>query len=278
MRRRLVIGLSLLFVLLLLVNPRPFAQVAYRAVRETAGWLPVRMDQGWQQIEGERVRLFYRESDQPVASGVLLDLEQSWSELAERNVSLAFPERLVAFLYPSQASLAEALGESGSQTLGAYQMGKLHLLSPLAWLPRMEPAAALREYRASGPVVHELVHLGLDYLVAGNTPLWFSEGMAQYWELELNGYLWNEEGVDWRSTHVPLHKLDSAFGSSQEYAAYRQSLDVLQFLYREYGHDRVNGIVLELTRGRSFQQALLSSLGVGEEELEAAWRASLWPQ
>jgi len=277
MRRRLVIGVLMLLVFLLLLNPRPFTQVAYRAVRETAGWLPVRASQGWRKIEGERVRLFYQESDGPVASGVILDLEGALSELVTRNSVLAWPETLVVYLYPSQAALGVALGQSGSQTLGAYHMGKLHLLSPLAWLPGMEPEAALTEYRQTGPVVHELVHLGLDYLVAGNTPLWFSEGLAQYWELELNGYVWQEVGVDWQSRLFSLAEMEVAFGSADDYAAYRQSLDLVQFLYRRYGSDQVNGIVLELRRGRSFQQALRSRLGVSVAELETAWWDSLLP-
>lgn len=277
MRKRLIIGLSLLLVLLLLLNPRPFARMAYRAVRETAGWLPVRTDQGWRRIEGERVRLFYQESDGPVASGVLLDLEGARSELAVRDLTLAWPETLVVYLYPSQTALGEALGQSGSQTLGAYQMGKLHLLSPLAWLPGLEPEAALAEYRQTGPVVHELVHLGLDYLVAGNTPLWFSEGLAQYWELELNGYIWHEVGIDWRSRIFSLREMESAFGSADDYAAYRQSLDLVQFLYSRYGYDQVSGIVLELARGRSFQQAVRSRLGVSVAELESAWCDSILP-
>ncbi len=274
MRRRWLIGLSLLLVFLLL-NPRPLAQMAYRAVRETAGWLPIRLDQRWKQLEGERFRLFYQESDEPVASGVLLDLEEARSELAARSVSLAFPGRQVAFLYPSQAALAGALGQSGSQTLGAYHLGKLHLLSPLAWLPGVEPQAALIEYRSTGPVVHELVHLGLDYSVAGNTPLWFSEGLAQYWELELNGYLWHESGIDWQSEPFALDGIDSAFGSGREYVAYRQSLDIVQYLYGHYGYDQVNEIVLELTRGQGFYQALKSSIGVSVDQLEYAWRAAL---
>lgn len=277
MRSKWLIGCSLLVVLALLLAPPPVAQVAYRAVRATASWMPVSGEQQWLQIEGEKIRLYYQASDQPVAVGVLEDLEESWEQLAAANLTTAAPATLVAFLHPSHVALQAALGQRGSLTLGAYQVGRLHLLSPLAWLPGLSPAAALQEYRSSGPAVHELVHLGLDYLVAGNTPLWFSEGLAQYWELELNGYLWQEPGIDWLAGVVASDRVDALFGSEHEYVAYRQSLQMVQYLYNQYGPENVHEIVVELALGRSFQRALQSVAGIDTVEFERGWLASLVP-
>lgn len=274
MRKRLLTLLLFLPLLFVLANPQPVTQTAYRAVRATARVLPVSGDQGWMQIEGEQFRLHYQATDQSVAEAVLTDLESSWRRLGA-SWSAGVPEGVDVFLYPAQQDLQDALGGGGAPTLGAYRLGRLYLLSPLAWLPGLSPADAATAHQKTGPIAHELVHLGLDYRVAGNTPLWFSEGMAQYWEWQLKGYYWEEPGVDWVSQVVPLPDLESAFGTTSEYAAYRQALSVVHYLYNEYGNDNVEQIMIELSLGRSFDQAALNALGMDLVQLDATWSASL---
>jgi hypothetical protein len=267
--------LASLLVILFVRYPRDIMQIGYRIMYATAQSVPVFATENWVMVEEGHFRLYYQPADQAVVADVADDLEASLLALRGNWDYGSSRRPIVVFLYPSQKEMADALAGAEGLALGAYRLGRLYLLSPLAWQPQLSAQAATAFYAEQGPVVHELVHLLLDQLVAGNTPLWFSEGLAQYWELQIKGYLWCEQGMDWRSHTVPLEQLDQRLQSGDAYAAYRQSLSLVAHLYDAYGDSAVEQIVVELSRGRTMEQAMILSIGVDRKSFETEWRATL---
>ncbi len=275
-QRWLLLILVIFLATVLVSNPGRAMQFAYRIVHDVSLAVPVFANGQWVIEESSNFRLYYSDSDQEVAAGVLADLENSLEALAR-----SWPDRsrpaIAVFLYPSWPEMQGALGEDENPTLGAYRLGRLHLLSPLAWQPQLSSETAVAFYVEQGPVVHELVHFLLDREVAGNVPLWFSEGLAQYWEREIKGYLWMEPGADWRERAVAFSELDRQFNSGSGYFAYRQSLAMVEYLYDLYGDSAVEQIVIELSKGRAMEQAVNRVLGVDLVSFEAGWRMTYLP-
>lgn len=257
-----------------LTSWQPVKQQVYIAVRATSRSIPVWSGQGWSCAESEHFVIYFQPTDTLAVAGVIDDLEYSLGQARDsfgRNV----PSRIPVMIQPSMTALQIALGDPRSPTLGAYYLGRLQLLSPLAWQPNLAPEEAVAYYRQNGPVAHELAHLLLDYQVSGNTPQWFSEGMAQYFEWRIKGYTWEETAVDWQENVVPITQLDADFGRMPEYAAYRESLSVVQFLYTSYGADAVERVVTTLGQGQPFAVAVRSSLGLDVQQVSGLWLASL---
>lgn len=261
--------LLLMFVLVWLVAPlRP----AYRTVRTIGRSLP--LQQTGSVMYSDNFKLLY-DGEVEEAQAVLILLESGLNDL-QAWLPDHTPKPIVVRLHQSQASLQQALGSGDyAPTLGAYYLGKLELLAPQAWRPDLLRADALAYYAAEGPVVHELTHLLLDYQALGQYPVWFSEGLAQYWEMRLRGYVWQEGGSMWREAPHSLADLTGSFSSLPEGVAYQESFSLVQFLYEEVGDSGMSDLLLGLRQGQQFGNALRAVYGNSLATMEDEWRAWL---
>ncbi len=106
--------------------------------------------------------------------------------------------------------------------LGYYQAGVVWLLDPRDFLPRTGGAAL---YWKRGPVVHELTHQADAIVSGGEVPRWFDEGLAQYEDWRLTGYVWTQPGDGFTRTTYTWGQLSDGFGALPNQAlAYRQAL------------------------------------------------------
>jgi hypothetical protein len=232
------------------------------------------MKDGWLETASEHFDIYYQPNDRAAVESVLEDLEQSLDAVGPLFTK-DLPIAAAVVLEPSMAALQEAIGPTASPSLGAYYLGRLELISPLAWQPDLDVDSAVSYYAKNGPVTHELTHLLLDYQVNGNSPVWFTEGMAQYWEWQVKGYIWDDLGNSWRQYAVPVDQLEEQFGSMPENAAYREALSVVQFLYEHYGNNSVQAIVQGLADGGSFDGVLREVLGLDLAQLSKLWISQL---
>lgn len=259
-------------VLGLLAGQRQLHQQLYAVVRSAGQAVPVWAAQSWSQVDSPNFAVHYQASEAAIARELTGELEAALAEL-QVATGMRLPVRLPVWLEPSMSALQQALNDPNTESLGAYYLGRVYLLSPLAWRPDQSVPA----YRDQGVIVHELVHALLDYQVNGNTPVWFTEGMAQYWEWQLRGDIWQEQGVDWRAQAVSLDRLTDSFNRVPEYVAYRQSLSLVQWLYDRYGPAGVTRLIDRLATGAEFTRAAQDSLGISWGELEQCWLQTTAP-
>jgi hypothetical protein len=265
-------ALLVLFVVVLIAMQVAPNRLAYRAVRAVGRVLPA------EQIEGiycsENFQLLLTEDEPVLAQAMLGQLERG---LADLRVWLPdqSPKPIVVRLHGSQESLQQVLGGHYAPTVGAYYLGRLELLAPEAWRSGLGQEEALAYYEAEGPVVHELTHLLLDYQAVGKYPIWFSEGLAQYWEMRLRGYVWQEGGTDWRKQPHSLADIDRNFTVLPEAIAYQEALSLVQFMYTKIGEEGMQNLILDLGQGKQFLTALQEALGLTLTSMEYEWQAWL---
>lgn len=264
-------GIDLLLIITLitvLVMPwRP----GYRVVRTLSRWRP--LGEG-EVLRSENFELLYT-NDREEAQFVLELLEQGLVDL-QAWLSDRTPKPIRVRLHESQQSLQVALGAGDyAPTLGAYYLGRLELLGSQAWQPHLNRDDALTHYSLLGPVVHELAHLLLDYQAVAAYPVWFSEGMAQYWEMRLRGYVWQEGGDDWRQQPHSLRQLSREFSALPENVVYQESLSLVRFLYEQLGDGGRARFLQLMEQGQPFFSALEAVYGAPLLVLEADWKAWL---
>ena len=129
-------------------------------------------------------------------------------------------------------------------------------------------------------IQHELVHVFmhtkvnrvlLDHRVAQDRlpPLWFSEGLAEYWSTDwdaqaemvlrdavLSDYL------------VPLSDIESIYGS---FLMYKEGQSFLQFAAQTYGEDKILLILENFWKSSSFREVMKLTFGKDYKEIDQEW-------
>jgi hypothetical protein len=223
-------------------------------------------------LEGQHFVVRYLPEDAEVAPLVLETAEAAY-EPVTRDLGYEPTGRATVVIYPDREELLRSFGRSGSDpALGVYWSGVIRVLSPRAMTDSADPREQAAVFRERGPMVHELTHLILDYRVGGNYPHWFSEGLAQYEEYRLMGYLWIEPES---SLDQPLYSLDDLQGDfvtlPNQALAYRQAFLLTEFLVQTRGQAVLSTLIESLSEGSSFGRAVQAATGLDLAELEVAW-------
>ncbi len=131
---------------------------------------------------------------------------------------------------------------------------------------------------------HELIHVfthskvnrnfkNRGKLSAHELPLWFTEGLAEYWsegwdsEAEmfirdgvLNGYL------------VPLSEMYRIYGS---FLMYKEGQAIIKYIAENYGEEKILQLIENMWKNQDFSQVMKLTLGVDYEEFDKEWLYSL---
>ncbi|MEG8947428.1 hypothetical protein [Rosettibacter firmus] len=103
-------------------------------------------------------------------------------------------------------------------------------------------------------------------------PLWFVEGLAEYWSYE-----WDTQAEmvmrDFvlNNYFVPLHELDAASG----YLIYKEGQNFLEFVSKNYGEEKIIQLLDNFWRFNSFKDNLEFTLGESIQEIGNKWYYSL---
>lgn len=205
---------------------------------------------------------------------VVQNLFEEATKLLSEAFNICETESLVVFLHKDRIEFADAVPFARRQytsSVGVYQLGTIHLLSPRSWLSNYSEEQQLQAFQQKGPVLHELTHWYVDLITRGNCPLWLHEGIAQYTEEKHLGFEWGWdaiEGVDFYSLQV----LNSNFADlEQQRLAYYQALSLVQYLVELQGWNDVVQTLRLLGKGHSLDTALSRVYGFSLPMLEKLW-------
>lgn len=165
------------------------------------------------------------------------------------------PEILV---YPNSLALARHFGWDRDQaSIGVYWGGSIHILSPSVWMESSD----VEEFYCEGPMVHEMVHWMVDEMSGGNYARWFTEGMAQYLEKQMNGFSFPRPFDGQEFPHLMrLSELEQSFDGEKQDLAYWQALYTIEYIVSRYGEESLHTILAELASGQKMPQALTKVL------------------
>lgn len=280
-RRRLAPLVALLAALVFLL---PFPAVRAAAVtgasslQRTAGRLAVESRlASWPELRGPGFSLRYPPAlaaQAPVGAAAIA----RFAPEVLHDYGLTSAEAPVSAVLVSASEMRRFVGGPlGDPPLGAYYEGVVWLLAPETFLPAGPGLAAA--YAQEGPVAHELTHLADAVASGGRTPAWLDEGLAQYEDWRLTGYVWASAGFS-AGTYT-WAQLNGSFYTLPDVAlAYRQALAATAALCRT-GPGTCLGILHALRAGEPLAAALRRAVGpaaVAQLEAGADWAPGTAPE
>jgi hypothetical protein len=151
---------------------------------------------------------------------------------------------------PNKFELGKIVGTKyESPPMGVYRNGVIHVLSPTQWISGKSDSETEAVFTHDGPIAHELVHLAVDKATEGNYPIWFTEGIALYFENKYTGYEWQP---DVNADDISYQKLNTDFYSISDAKAYRKSFEIIDAFVYVNGEDALMNILEKLSTGKRF--------------------------
>ena len=214
----------------------------------------------WEQLQTEHFVIKYLPVD---AEGIKLVAETS--EKAYTLVSDSLGQQpadrpTTILVYPDNKSLAASFGwDKNEKALGVYWGGTIRILSPRAWLSDL---GQQEQFTREGPMVHEFTHLMVDEMTRGNYNRWWTEGVAQYTERKITGFVFaNPFTGGQKFNYYTLENMEKNFDRLDQAVAYWESLKAVDFIANRYGEDKIYLILRYQGNGDSMSKAIEEALG-----------------
>jgi hypothetical protein len=226
----------------------------------------------WNTLEKDGVEVRWY-SGPAVFGRQLLGIASSSLRRLELEMGIDPPDEVFITVYPSFEEVKDAIFFTPDWTGGAAftEHGGVIIGVPendLAWAAEVIP--------------HELAHLvvgGLVFNCKGvSLPTWLGEGLAVVAEGPLQEAEVETVMQALEKGSLPrLKSLESGFSAYSEAArlAYAQSSVMVDFLYREYGEEKMGELLKAVQAGSRIDPALVQVYGLDTAGLDAAWRRSL---
>jgi len=226
----------------------------------------------WRTLQGSHVEIFYYPEEEPLARLALVLAEQSYDDLKgkfQHDVSRRVPMIVFASHHHfEQNNVSSFHVPEGVQGFTEYMKGRVVL-------PFTGSYAEFRHV-----IHHEMVHVfqfsmmdevykkhrRSSYLVP---PLWFSEGLAEYWSTE-----WDAQGTMVLSDMVlesQLPAIGDLWRYNGTFTIYKLGQSLCQFIGENYGQDALRRLYTDLYKEDRFEKLLGRVTGVSTRRLSDDW-------
>ncbi|MCE5286055.1 MAG: collagenase [Pelosinus sp.] len=268
----LIVGLALLLYVAAVFNGLPLRPQMwlYPLVRKAAQSKLDYQTRTMPALETEHFRIKYTPADAESVPMVAEASEQAYQSVTAL-MGYRPQDKIIIVIQPSREELRRVFGWTGTETaMGVYWGGSIQLLSPRLWMTGKTTA----DFVQSGPMVHEFTHLVLDYMTNGNYSRWFTEGLAQYMEYQVNGYEWRQASNMLNQELYSMPELEGNFdGLQNQSLAYRESFMAVRYIAEVYGNDKLQQVIVDLTKGQSVAKAIQTATGLTYADFVLRWPA-----
>lgn len=231
----------------------------------------------WRVIETEHFLVHYYPEIGDVAPDAARMAERSYARLS-RLMSHQFREKKPVLLFGSTGDFAQSnvFGDLGEGTGG--------VTDPLR--QRMAEFFTGDWGSFEHVLQHEMVHVftfdifsrgragaGLGNLAQVNPPLWFMEGLAEYFSIG-DKHPWTDAWVRDAVVNGTLPSIQQMSDRPDKYFPYRYGLNLWQYIGNRWG-DEVIGEVMNAVPSLGVERAFRRELGMSLDELSAEWKSAM---
>ncbi|MBR9974699.1 MAG: PD40 domain-containing protein, partial [Bacteroidetes bacterium] len=233
-------------------------------------------DFNWQILETKHFSIYYYPEMEELAGKGARFAEESYQRL-EREFNFTIPHRIPLIFYSSPLHFQQTNVTPGfipDGVGGFFEFIKGRVVIP--------SAGSLEQFRhvINHELVHVFMHNKLEHVLRANgqrtdryLPLWYVEGLAEYFSTEwdaqaemilrdavLSGYF------------APLSYIYAITGS---FLMYKEGQDALGFIAREFGREKIIQLIDHFWVAEEFQEVMRYTLGVDYHEFDRRWLRDL---
>jgi hypothetical protein len=231
----------------------------------------------WRVIETEHFLVHYYPEIAAVAPDAARMAERSYARLS-RLMAHQFREKKPVLLFGSSGDFAQSnvFGDLGEGTGGVTD----------ALRQRMAQFYTGDLASFEHVLQHEMVHVfqydifsrgragaGLQNLAMVNPPLWFMEGLAEYFSIGPR-HPWTDAWTRDAIVHGTLPTIQQMTERPDKYFPYRYGLSVWQFVGQRWG-DEVIGEIMNAVPSLGIDRAFRREIGLSLDELSAQWHEAM---
>ncbi len=243
--------------------------VEQRSEKNTVIWMD--SEHNWETLSSGDINLHWYMGDRAFAEGLLQAAEEGL-DLLYNDAGLTPAEPVNLYIYGDTADMRDAILYEPGWTGGVAYADHSIVIIGIA-----------EEHLEWGldTIVHELTHVLVGHFTfscLGDIPTWLNEGLAVYAEGELDSY--SQAQFDDALAKDELFTIRSLSGgfsedSDKAHLSYTQSRQVVEFMVKSYGQEKMNALLLTLSEGTTIDGALMKVYGFDLEGLEREWRSSI---
>lgn len=202
------------------------------------------VEKDWNVLEGQYSVVYYKKNSEEAA--MVMRAADAYFPMVAADFKWQRKEKPIFILYHEKKEMAVALGldQSAKLPMGAYQGGRIVLLSPSLWAIG-NSAQITDTFLEKGPVSHELVHFAMDDTVGKAYPSWLGEGVALYYEKKYTGFEWRSD-LQWESSKLDPRALEANFQSLPPAVAYRKSYELVAAYVKIHGEKGLQEYIASL--------------------------------
>jgi hypothetical protein len=234
----------------------------------------------WRSITSDHFEVYFYDGSDSLAMRTL-DLAEKTNAIFSKRLGHALSRRIPIILYSSHNDFSQT--NVTPELIDGSTGGFTEMLRDRVVVPF---TGSYEDFRHV--LVHELTHaFQFDILYNGTgmsllsgqgffqTPLWFAEGMAEYYSLgmEPNCEMWCRDGA--LTGYIP--PLQYAGG----YPVYKFGQSAIAFLIDQYGEHRFRDVLKRVRQMRNFDRGFERTYGMTVEKFDEKWRTWLrktyWP-
>jgi hypothetical protein len=226
----------------------------------------------WLTLKGEHVEVFYYPEEEPIARIALVLAEESYKDLAAK-FQHEVPKTVPMIVYSTHHHFEQTNVSPGFLPEGV--QGFTEFLKGRVVLPYTGSYAEFHHV-----IHHEMVHVfqfsimdevykahrRASYVVP---PLWFSEGLAEYWSTP-----WDAQGTMVMSDMVlegHLPTIDDMWKYNGTFTIYKMGQSLCEYIGTTYGDDALRRLYTDIYREDNFEKLIQRVTGVSARHLSEDW-------
>jgi len=212
----------------------------YKAERNILSKISIKEVSDYELFENKNMKLYYTKNDIEYINLIKIIVD-TYYPLLLKDFEIQCPKPTF-ILYPDKSSFCNAVKvDKDNIPMGVFYGGVIHIISPMCWIDENNEANCKDIFLKQGPIIHELTHYLLDMKTNGNYDIWFTEGMALYYEYKYTGYEW-QKNLKNEASKITLQQLKKDFYNLDEALAYRKSFDIINEMVENKGEKALQSV------------------------------------